>query len=249
MKLYFCEQINNSMKRLLVFILLPMLSFGQSQHETINQLFDAKQFVKAEKVAEDLVNENSNDLKAIELLGDAYGHLKNWDKAIVEYKKLVNAKPNNANYHYKYGGVLGMKALSVSKFKAVGIIGDAKNAFLKAAELDPNHINTRWALVELYMQLPGIIGGSKKNALRYSDQLYNLSEVDGYLSKGYIYEYDKEFELAEHNYLKAVEVGGSVTCYQILIDLYNRFDKKEKAKTCLEEATKRHPKSSFKTEL
>lgn len=226
-----------------------MLSFGQSQHETINQLFEAKQYVKAEQVAEDLVNENPNDLEAVELLGDAYGHLKKWDNAIVEYKKLVNAKPNNANYHYKYGGVLGMKALSVSKFKAVGIIGDAKKAFLKAAELDPNHINTRWALVELYMQLPGIIGGSKKKALRYSDELYNLSEVDGYLSKGYIYEYDKEFEKAEYNYLKAVEVGGSVTCYQNLIDLYNRFDKKDKVKTYLEEATQRHPNSSFKTEL
>ena len=249
MKLYFCEQISNSMKRLLVFILLPMLSFGQSQHETINQLFEAKQYVKAEQVAEDLVNENPNDLEAVELLGDAYGHLKKWDNAIVQYKKLVNAKPNNANYHYKYGGVLGMKALSVSKFKAVGIIGDAKKAFLKAAELDPNHINTRWALVELYMQLPGIIGGSKKKALRYSDELYNLSEVDGYLSKGYIYEYDKEFEKAEYNYLKAVEVGGSVTCYQNLIDLYNRFDKKDKVKTYLEEATQRHPNSSFKTEL
>lgn len=237
------------MKRFLVFILLPMLSFGQSQHETINQLFEAKQYVKAEQVAEDLVNENPNDLEAVELLGDAYGHLKKWDNAIVEYKKLVNAKPNNANYHYKYGGVLGMKALSVSKFKAVGIIGDAKKAFLKAAELDPNHINTRWALVELYMQLPGIIGGSKKKALRYSDELYNLSEVDGYLSKGYIYEYDKEFEKAEYNYLKAVEVGGSVTCYQNLIDLYNRFDKKDKVKTYLEEATQRHPNSSFKTEL
>lgn len=237
------------MKRFLVFILLPMLSFGQSQHETINQLFEAKQYVKAEQVAEDLVNENPNDLEAVELLGDAYGHQKKWDNAIVEYKKLVNAKPNNANYHYKYGGVLGMKALSVSKFKAVGIIGDAKKAFLKAAELDPNHINTRWALVELYMQLPGIIGGSKKKALRYSDELYNLSEVDGYLSKGYIYEYDKEFEKAEYNYLKAVEVGGSVTCYQNLIDLYNRFDKKDKVKTYLEEATQRHPNSSFKTEL
>lgn len=237
------------MKRFLVFFLLPMLSFGQSQHETINQLFEAKQYVKAEQVAEDMVKENPNDLEAVELLGDAYGHLKKWDKAIVEYKKLVNAKPNNANSHFKYGGVLGMKALSVSKLRAVGIIGDAKKAFLKAAELDPNHINTRWALVELYMQLPGIIGGSKKKALRYSDELFNLSEVDGYLSKGYIYEYDKEFEKAEHNYLKAVEVGGSVTCYQNLIDLYLRFDKKENALAILKEAYKVHQTNAFKSQI
>ena len=35
-----------------------------------------------------------------------------------------------------------MKALEVNKFKAFGIIGDVKEAFLKAAELDPEHIDT-----------------------------------------------------------------------------------------------------------
>ena len=78
--------------------------------------------------------------------------------------------------------------------------GDVKDAFLKAAELDPNHIDTRWALVELYIQLPGIIGGSKSKSFKYANELEALSKVDGYLAKGYIYEYDNEPENAEKYY-------------------------------------------------
>jgi len=135
--------------------LFPILLVAQTSIEKGQAFIDQKQFTKAEKELVTFVNNNANNLKGIELLGDAYGHQKKWDEAATEYKKLTKAKPNNANYHYKVGGALGMKALSVNKFKALGIIGDVKEAFLKAAELDPNHIETRWALVELYMQLPG----------------------------------------------------------------------------------------------
>ncbi len=75
------------------------------------------------------------------------------------------------------------------------MIGDIEDSFKKAAELDPNHINVRWALVEYYMKLPAIFGGSKNMALKYAYQLEQLSKVDGYLAKGYIFEYDEEPEL------------------------------------------------------
>jgi tetratricopeptide (TPR) repeat protein len=183
------------MIKVLFLLLVPMIGFSQSIVIEVNQLFQQKQFVKAEQIANEYAKQNPNDLKAIELLGDAYGHQKKWDQAIEQYRKLVKAKNDNANYHYKYGGALGMKALEVNKFKALGIIGDVKDAFLTAAELDPKHIDARWALVELYMQLPGIIGGSKNKSLKYADELEQLSKVDGYLAKGYVYEYDKKEHL------------------------------------------------------
>ena len=231
------------MKKFLFLLLFPMFGFSQSIVIEVNQLFKQKQFIKAEKVASDYVSQNPNDLKAIELLGDAYGHQKKWNDAIVQYKKLVDAKDDNANYHYKYGGALGMKALEVNKFKALGIIGDIKEAFLKAAELDPKHIDTRWALVELYMQLPGIIGGSKKKSLKYADELEQLSIVDGYLAKGYVYEFDKEPELAESYYKKAIEVGSSLTCYEKLTNLYETEKQPHRAIATIEKAYERHNKN------
>ena len=227
--------------RIFLFLLfLPIITFSQSNVIEINQLFQQNQFVKAETLASSYVAENPNDLKAIELLGDAYGHQKKWDKAIEQYKRLVIAHNNNANYHYKYGGALGMKALVINKFKALGIIGDVKEAFLKAAELDAKHIDTRWALVKLYMQLPGLIGGSKNKSLKYADELELLSKVDGYLAKGYIYEYDNESELAETYYKKAIEVGGSLNSFEKLISFYDAQKQTHKAIAILEQAYEKH---------
>lgn len=171
-----------------------------------------KQYAKAEALLVDYIAKNASDKEAIELLGDAYGHQKKWDKAIAQYKRLTKLSPKNANYHYKYGGSLSMKALKVNKIRALTIIGDLKSAFLTAARLDPKHIDTRWALVELYMSLPGIVGGSKNKSLKYANELEALSKVNGYLAKGYVYEYDNKPKLSETYYKKAVKAGDSINC-------------------------------------
>lgn len=236
--------------RIFLFVLFaPIFTLSQSNVIEINQLFQQKQFVKAEEVASSYVANNPNDLKAIELLGDAYGHQKKWDKAIDQYKKLVDAKDDNANYHYKYGGALGMKALEINKFKALAIIGDVKEAFLKAAELDDKHIDTRWALVKLYMQLPGLIGGSKNKSLKYADELEELSKVDGYLAKGHIYEYDNELELAETYYKKAIDVGGSLNCFEKLTSFYKAQKQPYKAFSNLEQAYEKHTSNNLNYQI
>ncbi len=233
------------MRLLLCLLLFPLLCIGQTSYEKAETLITQKKFNEAETVLIDFVADNPKDLKGVELLGDAYGHQKKWDEAAAEYKKLVDAKPKTANYHYKYGGALGMKALTISKFKALGIIGDVKSSFIKAAELDAKHIDTRWALVELYMQLPGIVGGSKKKSFKYANELEALSKVDGYLAKGYIYEYDDEPELAEKYYKLAINEGGSVTCYDKLTKLYESKNNPEKAIETIEEAHKKHKRNAM----
>ncbi|WP_296384607.1 tetratricopeptide repeat protein [Winogradskyella sp.] len=223
------------MCRFLWIFLVSSLCFSQNSKEKTEEFIANKEFKNAQNEVLIFLKDNPEDKEAIELLGDAYGHQKKWDEAIVQYKKLTKKQPNSANYQYKYGGALGMKALSVSKLKALGIIGDVKRAFLKAAELDPNHIDARWALVELYVSLPGIIGGSNSKALKYANELQKLSRVDGYLAKGYVYEYDDEPELAEKYYKLAIKVGGSVTCYEKLTNFYEGQDEPEKAIGNLEE--------------
>ena len=117
-------------KYLLVFFISSMC-FSQTSFENAETFIAKKEFVKAEAEMSIFLEDNPNDLKAIELLGDAYGHQKKWDDAIGQYQVLKQKRPNNANYHYKYGGALGMKALSISKIRALGIIGDVKMRFIK----------------------------------------------------------------------------------------------------------------------
>jgi tetratricopeptide (TPR) repeat protein len=220
------------MKKILFmfFLFLSSISFSQTNYEKAEKLFKEKKYTEAKGLFESYLKSVPQHQKTIEYLGDIAGSSKKWDEAIEYYKKLKNSNPNSANYWFKYGGAMGMKAKSVNKFKAVGMIDDIETAFLTAATLDKKHVETRWALVILYIELPGIIGGSEKKATKYADELLAISKVDGYLAKGYIDVYYKRYKAAEVNLLKAHQIGKSATTYAKLYDLYlNKLKDKAKA--------------------
>ena len=233
------------MRKFIYLLLFPLVSFSQAQLDSIDYFLKQKQFDKAEMRLTAHLKKSPKDLRAIELLGDTYGHQKKWNEAIYNYKKLVDANQKSAEFNYKYGGAMGMKALTVSKLTALGMIGEIEDSFLKAAEFDPKHINTRWALVEYYMQLPGILGGSKNKSLKYAQELEQLSKVDGYLAKGYIYEYDNDPELAEKYYKMAISEVGSLWCYDKLTNFYEKQKQPEKALATLEVAKEKHQRNAL----
>lgn len=132
------------------------------------------------------LNSHPNDLKAISMLADIASFEKNWDVALAYYKKLLNSDPSNADYNFRYGGALGLKAINVSKFKAVVYIPDIKKHLEKAADIDPKHIKSRRALVELYMQLPILLGGSESKAQNYANELKKIAPLEAALSQAFI---------------------------------------------------------------
>ena len=215
------------MKKFLTFLLLfPLLIWSQSDYGKAEKLFEAGKYDQARPIFESFLKENPSHLKTLEYLGDIAGHAKSWDKAIVYYRKLKQLKPSEANYYYKYGGVLGMKAKESNKFAALGMIGEVKASFEKAIELNPKHIEARWALVMIYIQLPGIVGGSETKAIKYSNELLKLSPVDGYLSRGQIDEHFKRYAAAEQQYKKAIAAGSTKTGGQMLDNLHKNKMKK-----------------------
>lgn len=212
------------------FLMLSFSVFSQSNFEKAEKLYAQKKYYDAEKVFKEHLKTQPNHTKTLEYLGDIAGHQKKWDEAIIHYKKLKNSFPKAANYWYKYGGALGMKAKESNKFKALGMIDEVEESFLTAAKLDAKHVETRWALVMLYIELPAIIGGSEKKAQKYATELMTLSKVDGYLAKGYIDVYFSRYTNAENNYKKAHEIGNSKTTFEKLYDLYlNKLKDKSKA--------------------
>jgi len=226
------------MKRFLfLFIyLIPIFAISQTDFDKAEKLYSSKNFEQSKVLFQNYLKDNPNNIKTIEYLGDIAGQNKSWDNAIYYYNKLKQLKPMEANYHYKYGGVMGMKAKESNKFKALGMISEIKSSFEKAIALNPKHIEARAALVELYLQLPGIVGGSEKKALLYANEIAQISLVDGYISKGHIAEYFGRFKEAEIQYKKAVEISKSKNSYRILANLYkNKMGQPEKAKSILEE--------------
>ncbi len=218
-----------------IIFLLPFMVFSQSNFERAEKLFSQQKYSLAKPIFENILKENPNHPKTLEYLGDIEGANKSWDSAMMYYGKLKQLYPKQADFYYKYGGCLGMKAKEANKFAALGMIGEVKASFEKAIALNPKHIEARWALIETYLQLPGIVGGSERKANSYANELMKISLVDGYLAKGHIAEYFDRYQEAEKNYKKAIEVGGSKNTYQKLANLYrNKLNQPEKAKQLLE---------------
>ncbi|MBF4507247.1 hypothetical protein IRZ83_11240 [Flavobacterium sp. JLP] len=219
------------MKKLLLFFLfVPICIWSQSNFEKAEKLFHGKKYDEAQLLFEGILKTKPSDIKTIEYLGDIESYKKSWVDAGKYFKKLTELKPTEANYFFKYGGALAMRAMEVNKFKALGMVDDMKSAFEKAIALNPKHIQARWALIELYLQLPGIVGGSESKALAYSNELAQFSPVDGYMSRGRIDEYFKRYASAEKNYIKANEIGKSKITFQKLYNLYlNKLKDPKKA--------------------
>ncbi|HNP32688.1 MAG TPA: tetratricopeptide repeat protein [Flavobacterium sp.] len=216
----------------LVFILLlvPTLIFSQTNYEKAEKLFTQEKYSLAKPLFEAALKDSPGNLKIIEYLGDIASNMNDWEKAAFYYEKLKTSKPNNADYYFKYGGALGMRAQTGGKWVAIRLIGDIRESLEKAIVLNPNHIEARWALIEYYLQLPGFIGGSEKKAQHYSNELFKISPIDGYLSKAHIDEYFKRYKSAEQYYIKAIQIGGSKQTYERLAQLYkDKLNQPEKA--------------------
>ena len=234
---------------LLFFIFFPAMLLGQTSFDTAENYFNKERFSKAKPLFEAYLKEHPGHKKTREYLGDIAGYSKDWNTAIDYYEALVEENDTSANYHFKYGGALGMKALSISRIRAATYIGDIKKHFEKAAKLDPNHIEVRWALVEFYIQLPGIIGGSEKKAIKFANQLLKISPVDGYLANGYIAEYSDRASDAERFYKKAIEVGGSPHTYEKLTNLYEKNEQPKEAIQTANTSLKIHKRNSLNYQI
>ncbi len=237
------------MRTFLFLLCFPMTLWGQTAFQQAEQYFQKEQFQKARPLFIQHLKNHPEDLKTIEYLGDIAGHAKDWDTAMDYYEILVDRNENNANYHFKYGGAMGMKALEISKIRALGYIGDIRKHFEKAAALDPSHIETRWALVEFYIQLPGIVGGSEKKAIAYANELGEISPVDGYLANGYIAEYSNRPKDAETFYKKAIEVGGSPHTYEKLTNLYENNKQPKEAISTASQSLKLHQRNQLNYQI
>lgn len=172
---------------------------------------------------------HNGDFAKIEATADQFAVHKSWRKAADLYKDLIEMSPLNARYHYKYGGALAMLAQQGSKLSAVFLVADIEQAFTETLRLDPSHVDAHWALIELYLQLPAIFGGSERKALSYANQLQAISAIDGFLARAHICEFFRRYSDAEKWYLKAWVTGHSKTCADKLSSLYEKMGQPGKA--------------------
>lgn len=223
------------MRLYLLILFVSLNAIAQTEFARAEKLLSEGRTDAAKTVLQAVVKQKPDHLAAIEKLGDIEAEAGNWNEALPFYSELKAHAPKNASYHYKYGGTLAMIAKESNKLKALGMISEIRDSFETAIALNNKHLEARWALIELNLQLPSIVGGSKSDAEAYAEELLAISAVDGHLAKGHIAEDYGDYVLAEKHYKNAVAVGGSKTTHQKLANLYtNKMKLPEKAKAVWE---------------
>jgi tetratricopeptide (TPR) repeat protein len=171
----------------------------------IDYCIEAGNYERASELLLKQPNLDSNPV-LLDKLGETYAYQEEWDQAIEIYKRLTLLVKNNATYFFKYGGVLAKKAQNSNPFVGLTLIGRIKSSFKKTLILDPSHTGAHWALIDFYVSLPGIVGGSYAKAYELAKKLKQISTLDGYLALGYVYEYYDEPANAKTNYLRALSL-------------------------------------------
>ncbi|MBT8182800.1 MAG: hypothetical protein KJO53_14565 [Eudoraea sp.] len=197
----------DSMRQFMFLIVLTSVIALNAQmvSSDIDYWIDAGNYKRASELLLEQPKLYSNPV-LLDKLGESYAYQEEWDKAIDIYKRLTSLIMDNPSYFFKYGGVLAKKAQNSNPFVGLTLIGPIKSNFKKTLILDPLHTGAHWALIDFYVSLPGIVGGSYVKAYELANQLKQISLLDGYLALAYVYEYDDEPAKAKTNYLRALSL-------------------------------------------
>ncbi len=91
--------------------------------------------------------------------------------------------PSMADAWYWKGATIFENISEASMIDKASMAGDARDALLKAIELDPNHLDARFAVAQFYIEAPGIAGGSLRKA---REQGNAMLKIKGGESRGHL---------------------------------------------------------------
>jgi len=118
------------------------------------------------------------------------------DTAATLLEQAVDQTPQNANAHYFLGVAYGKQAEKASVFRAPSLARKTRAEFERAVQLDPNHLDARYALVQYYMEAPSFLGGGDEKARDQAAEIAKRNAACGHRSLAFIYLKKKDYKAA-----------------------------------------------------
>lgn len=187
------------MKVALPLLLLACLS-SQAVASDYTPLMKARKFADAERLANSRLEKDPNNAEALAAKVDAIietGNQGRFEEAAKAGEQCVAAHPQVAACHLALGNALGAKALANGVMSALGYAGTIRDAFKKAVDLDPHNFEARMALLNYYLQAPGIVGGGKGKARTLIAQTATFHPEAAKVMQAYFDVVDETFSAAE----------------------------------------------------
>lgn len=123
-----------------------------------------------------------------------------WERALQLAGKALASDPNCARYQYGWASANGIAALKSGIFSKLGHARKCLAAYERAAELEPNNLQYRWALLSYYQQAPGFAGGDLEKAYAQAAAMKKIEAEDGRNAFARLYIGEKKFDRAFREY-------------------------------------------------
>ncbi|MGH1364036.1 MAG: tetratricopeptide repeat protein [Calditrichia bacterium] len=241
----------NDMKRLLATILF--LTFAIAAHanaESANvdelqkaiALYTAGDTLTAVTLLEKFCTAYPDNSAGFYYLGRiAYDREKN-EQAEKHFERAVDLAPDSSMYVLWLGRSYVKTALNSNIIKKTLYARKIKRCFMQAVELDSLNTLARHDLIQFYVLVPAIAGGSDSKAIEHATILEQQNSWEGFKAFGTIYSLQKDYEKAENIYLTALSIyPREIQFYNYLASVYEKAMAYEKLMSLYEEASNRLP--------
>lgn len=138
----------------------------------------------------DLTRSEPRNAEAFSLLGRAQLRAGDFEAAVDSLERAVELDPERAERHYLLGQAYGSNINNVGMLSKLGYARKIRDAFARAAELDPTHVNARFALMQYYLQAPGIAGGSEAMAREQAETIARLNPARGHVARAQLLQHE-----------------------------------------------------------
>jgi tetratricopeptide (TPR) repeat protein len=175
-------------------------------------LADAHRFQDLEQVASSRVGVHPEDGDAWKAYVVGVVHQRgpeagaHRDAALARLEACTARSPQMAACHYGIGAVRGMQAMADGLVKAAFGAGRIRDEFARALELDPAFFDARSGLVQYYLYVPGIAGGSVAKARETAQAIAARQPEHAKLLNALILRYEDKLPEAERM-LASVQAG------------------------------------------
>ncbi len=144
---------------------------------------------------------------ALFLAGRCWYHAGDFKKAVETFEKAVAADPRNATFQNWLGKAWGRRAENANVFQAPGFASRAREAFEKAVELDPAHLEALNDLLQYYIHAPGLLGGGLDKAQGLLPRIRQADAAEYHTALAQIAERSKDHNAAETQLRRAASLA------------------------------------------
>ncbi len=194
------------MKNTILSILILLLFanninlFAQNNLKKAKELAKNKNYEKAKKILEEIVDKDETNAEAFFILGQMNMALRDFEEASDNFEDAVELDKGNSNYHFWLGRAYGADAQQSSIITKAMLAPKIKKQFEIAVALDSNNIGAKVGLAHFYLRAPGIMGGSIDKAMEQGKILLQLDEPNGRIILAQVYQAKDKPELADEQY-------------------------------------------------